>query len=110
MPRLSGGRKVKTEPNLGMTENPKSAMAALKRSQLIEPRDWDFVKRVEKISAVDELTLRGCGGKMTFSASAGGTRAFKESSTIGERSGLVFSFCFRCSESFALDDVVRVAD
>ncbi|KAK7432924.1 hypothetical protein QQZ08_000395 [Neonectria magnoliae] len=53
----TGGKKVYTEPNLGITENFNSAIADSNAGQLTEPRDLDLSKSVEKTWAVDELTL-----------------------------------------------------
>jgi hypothetical protein len=73
-PMSLGGKKVKAEPLVGTTENPSSAMADSKATQLTEPRDSDFLKRVEKASAEEEDTLKFCAGGVFSSAAAGSLR------------------------------------
>lgn len=53
-----GGKNVNTDPNFGMTENFKSAIAASNAAQVIDPRDPDFENSTEKMSTVACLTLK----------------------------------------------------
>lgn len=52
----AGGLKLKIEPPLGVMEKPRSAIAASKSVQDIEPRASDVENRVFKSAAVDALT------------------------------------------------------
>lgn len=57
-PISSGGKKVNTEPDLGITENDRSDIAASKAVQLIDPLDSVLENSVLKVSNVSFLTLK----------------------------------------------------
>lgn len=85
-----GGKKVKTEPNLGITENPTSTIAASKAAQVIDLLDFTLENNAENSFKVEALTLKtGTGSAVTGSAGLAGSGW---TSVTDECTGRVFAF------------------